>query len=746
MITRYKEVYAYLDAMSATWKYILGTEVRPEELDESTVLALQAYCPAYSSDDCEKITKLFGDIKLFPSIGGSSEREAIGRRVLDCKRILTFDTFFKDFIYLKTCFDGLCQLLPSAWREKGSFKQAFLHEWDETTGDHEKVESQAECQHKDYQDCYTELWLFAMRNFPCLTDGKASQPLQYGCPVDDHNEFRDLFPAKRAELAHLASKHGFETDAIKKYKVDSLIHADSPASENPEVSRNDCPLTWKERSNRPSRTNYIQCKDFLHRVHVYDTTVEQKRYVTAYAIVRDIVHCCWRPDIDRWVRGPEVQQHPQVPNKKRSLGETHNGPRQKIAKIFGGYTEEDPRGQKHGGKNRRVIKRAQDDRRTDKQKEYDTLFAEVETGYAPGEIATEFDFGEVVNGFGFQGADSGPSATACEEKGANAEDESKEQDGAIKSVESDVEDKTHSSAQPLAVTIEKNLGRRPRTPTTEASDYSAAEQRLDSDHELFNDDWNSDVDPNGFEREVVPTLQATPEASVLYPKQTPTTDNVLESFSKEVSRAPDAQTEQQSVNAVTMAIVPDSKEHKRRSSRQSSREWIASVSRSGDLGSPKSAEHPDSTTVYETNHKAQGHRVGDQRPKDTLFKSSRTVSNGVHSQKQVNHQSVFPGGWKGVVKEEVIGDVTRDREVTDNRQSIFPAPGLLGEVKGDATEVWDILKQRGKKAKPVRKQDGSVKGPERQTIGKEDNRRGKQSKRKRPGREVTREEDDQVGT
>ena len=119
-MTRYKEVYAYLDAISATWKYILGTEVRPEELDESTVLALQAYCPAYSSDDCEKITKLFGDMKLFPSIRGSSEREAIGRRVLDCKRILTFDTFFKDFIYLKTCFDGLCQLLPSAWREKGS--------------------------------------------------------------------------------------------------------------------------------------------------------------------------------------------------------------------------------------------------------------------------------------------------------------------------------------------------------------------------------------------------------------------------------------------------------------------------------------------------------------------------------------------------------------------------------------------------------------------------------------------------
>lgn len=733
-MTRYKEVYAYLDAISATWKYILGTEVRPEELDESTVLALQAYCPAYSSDDCEKITKLFGDMKLFPSIRGSSEREAIGRRVLDCKRILTFDTFFKDFIYLKTCFDGLCQLLPSAWREKGSFRQALLHEWDETTGDHEGEKSQRECQHKDYRDCYNELWLFAMRNFPCLTDGKASQPLQNGCPVDDHNEFRKLFSAKRAELAYLASKHGFETDAIKKYKVDYLIHEDIPAPENPEVSRNEFPLTWKERSNRPSRTNYIRCKDFLHRVYVYDTTVEQKRYVTAYAIARDIIHCCWRPDVDRWVRRSEVQQYSQIPNKKRSLGETHNGPRQKIARIFGGYTEEDPRGQKHGGRNGRIIKKALDDRRTDKQKEYETLLAEVKTGYAPGEIATAFDFGEVVDGFGLQGADSGPSATACEEKSANAEDKPKEQDGAIKSVGTDVEDKTHSSAQPLAVTIEQNLGRPSRTPTTEGSDYSAAEQQLDGDHILFNDDWDSDVDPNPFEREVVETLQATPEAFVIRPTQTSTTDNMLESFSQEVSRTPDAQSENQSMSAIATAIVPDSKEHKRRSSRQSAKGWIASVSRSGDLGATKLAEQPDSTTVYEPDRKAQSHRAGGQRLNATLVKSSRTINNGMHPQnEETRHQSVFPDGWEGFVKEEVIEDAPFDQGVIDYRQSIFPEPGLLGQVKGDAEEVLNILKKRGKATRLTRNREESVKRPGRETIIGKDNQRDKQPKRKRPG-------------
>lgn len=44
-----KEVYTYLNAIAKIWKYILGADLRPDQLDETTVLALEMYFPAYSS-------------------------------------------------------------------------------------------------------------------------------------------------------------------------------------------------------------------------------------------------------------------------------------------------------------------------------------------------------------------------------------------------------------------------------------------------------------------------------------------------------------------------------------------------------------------------------------------------------------------------------------------------------------------------------------------------------------------------
>jgi hypothetical protein len=298
-------VYAYLHAMAQTWAYILGTEVQPDQLDESTVLALQMHCPAYSSDDCDAIVKLFGTRKVFPSVQGARERKALSLRVLSCKRIVTFTSFFKDFIYLRTCFNCLRQLLPTTWKENGSFREAFLYNWAGTMGGYEETERQLERYLYDFQDCYVDLWLFSMRNFPHLSDGKASQPLRNRLQVNHHTEFGGLFVTKRAQLACLASKHGFETDAIKRYKAGHSTDQESPVFETPQVSCHDTPLEWKERSNRPSRASYGQYQKFLRREYIYDTSVfERRKYATAYAIARDIVHCCWRPDIDRWLHNP----------------------------------------------------------------------------------------------------------------------------------------------------------------------------------------------------------------------------------------------------------------------------------------------------------------------------------------------------------------------------------------------------------------------------------------------------------
>lgn len=393
-MTSGKEVYAYLHAIAHTWEYILG-DVRPDQLDESTVLALQMYFPVYSSSDCDAILELFVANRVFPLIQDVRDRENIGRRVLSCKRIVTLTSFFNDFIYLRTCFDGLKALLPATWKEDGrSFEQAFAHNWrpDSKSDGHERTsERHFERPPDNFRDCYVELWLFAMREFPCLSDGKASRPLQDGTTADNQTEPWSPVGPKQAQLAYQASNiGGFETDEIEKLKASHPmeIPQDAPSPDLPEISSNNDTLRRKDRSNRPSETNYPQFRRFLYRAYVHDTSaVEQKKHATAYAIARDIVHCCWRPDIDRWLRDVEVHEQPQYSSMEKSFNVTHTkGPRVRMTRPFKDEPRVNPRPQKFDKEKYKVSKQ-QNNQRADKnlndnQQLYRRLMVEAEAEFA----------------------------------------------------------------------------------------------------------------------------------------------------------------------------------------------------------------------------------------------------------------------------------------------------------------------------------------------------------------------------
>lgn len=305
-----------MSAIARTWEYILGEDLPPDQLDETTVLELQMYLPAYSSQDCDAILKLFVDNKVFPLVQDVRARESIGRRVLSCKRIVTFTSFFSDFIYLRTCFDGLNALLPATWRKDGrSFEQTFAHNWQpDFQGRDFECTSEGP---KGFRECYTDLWLFAMREFPYLSDGKASQPLHDGTSTGDHADSWSSVGFKKAQLAYQASTLcGFETEEIKEFKASLPTESsqEMPSRSSPEVSTNNDALKRRDRSNRPSRTNYGQYRTFLYRVYVDDPTmVERKKHATAFAVARDIVHCCWKSDIERWLHSPEAQPNPKQP-------------------------------------------------------------------------------------------------------------------------------------------------------------------------------------------------------------------------------------------------------------------------------------------------------------------------------------------------------------------------------------------------------------------------------------------------
>lgn len=298
-----------------TWQHILEPEVRPDQLDESTVRELQTYFPAYSSHDCDTIIKLFATNKVFPSVHDARDRENIARRVLTCKRIVTLSSFFNDFIYLRTCFDGLKVLLPPTWRDEGrSFEHAFDDNWryhHQSGGGQQAVGSLSKQRPVTFRECYVDLWLFAMREFSYLSDGKASQPLHDGTSANTQTASQSAVGSKQAQLAFWASEIGFETDEIDRIKAShptdqqNRSQEDGPMPEKPEVSSYDATLSWRDRSGRPSRTNYTEVREFVHRGYVFDTsTFERRNHATAYAIARDIVQCCWQPGLERWVDNP----------------------------------------------------------------------------------------------------------------------------------------------------------------------------------------------------------------------------------------------------------------------------------------------------------------------------------------------------------------------------------------------------------------------------------------------------------
>jgi hypothetical protein len=231
---------------------------------------------------------LFANNKVFPFVEDQRQRRKLSERVLDCKRILSFQSFFDDFRYIRPCFESLSILLPEGyWRGEKSFQQAFEHNWGGKTQENGG---------RSFLSCYIELWLFAMREFPSISNGKASQPLQDKTAMKKLFGPRMMILEKDVQLAFKASLLGFDTGEIESIKrmCTKEIPPDDPSPLPPEYSCDDRPLARLDRSNRPSLRSYIQDKDYLHPIYmVYSNKTRKKKYATRIAVTKDIVQCCW---------------------------------------------------------------------------------------------------------------------------------------------------------------------------------------------------------------------------------------------------------------------------------------------------------------------------------------------------------------------------------------------------------------------------------------------------------------------
>ena len=507
----------------------------------------------------------------------------------------------EEFVFFdeRRAFESLRQLLPTTWKKNSSFREAFLYNWVDTMDGHEESEQRLKRRPRDFQDCYIDLWLFSMRNFPYLSDGKASQPLQDKMQVNDHTEFGGLFVTKRAQLACLASKHGFETDAIKRYKADHLTDQDRPALEKPQVTCHDTPLEWKERSNRPSRARYGQYQKFLYREHVYDTSIfEQKKYATAYAIARDIVHCCWKPDIDRWLHDPEAQQRTQNPNTEDHIHASKTRrPRMRMTRPFNGHPKVDPRPRGYEEDKYRIRKQQNNQRvgkgLNDNQETYRRLMVDAETEFAVRDTHSETSQAH-------RKVWSGESKNFARVN--SIEEEFQLQDGIMESVEDGFEDDVSDIGivpiRPLEYIVKDRICSPPGTPRSERSNYSRDTdqfsgpiERIESELAALEDMSQSHGGWSMPEQECVSGLQGLHEAALRDHTQSPITRRAPTPSHEEIagttinSVVTDVTNRQRYVGEPAVANLPSAVRQKKNSSRELHRGQSGSASGSGNSGS-----------------------------------------------------------------------------------------------------------------------------------------------------------------
>lgn len=666
LMTLEKEVYAYLHAIAQTWEHILGTDLHPDQLDETTVLELQMYLPAYSTQDCDEITKLFVNQKVFPFVQDVRARESIGRRVLSCKRIVTFNSFFNDFIYLRTCFDGLKALLPSTWKTDGcSFEQALAHNWQphsRMNSCERMSEGHFEKSPDNFRECYADLWLFAMREFPYLSDGKASRPLHDGTLTGNDTEPWSLMGPKKAQLAHQAFRFGgFETDEIEKLKASHPIEEsqDVPSLVSPKVSTNHNALNRRDRSNRPSRTNYTGVRAFLYRSHVYDTApVKQKKHATAYAVAREIVHCYWRPDIKRWLHGPEVQQEsPDVDMEQFSRATHTEAPRSALTRPFS--TEKISK----QGRKRRAGRNLNKN-----QKFYEMLMSELREDFAVRGAQTRANSTSQHEwNVGLQGS---ARISAVKE-------EVQQRDDFPESIENEHSKENSVYVEPLKYTVKAEPHTASESLRSEGSVYSVTERRLQSELDLFETKSESQ---NRDSEAVMPEQTTIPSPS----------KESIEKLARATCglRESECKTEKQYEDDPAMAIESDAVEYREDSYRESPRKQSRGHSRSVDSGSTSWPRLHHDAAVSNSIEKRNGH----QPTSPTLDAILPTTKIDIRKRKRA--PATLRELGQSEAKEDALSAAESSRKDSTKRQTIFP--GKNREVKADVAETANLLRRRAR--------------------------------------------------
>lgn len=217
-----------LDYITRSWKALFaGLEDELNHynvVDHQSVDLIETLAPSASHSDADLIKELVRSRKVFPAIKAEAKRSILLRNLLNTPSLIpSLFTFFETLKHLEPCAKILQDLLPP--KQKRSIYEAFFDEYKAPDQVHieysqRDVRVQTDVpQHRIRQISYQQLWLYALRNFPSMTNcGPRKDPLK---PKPDTAVSN---PLAKQEFARLAVLLGFKTEkAVKNAAADAEV-------------------------------------------------------------------------------------------------------------------------------------------------------------------------------------------------------------------------------------------------------------------------------------------------------------------------------------------------------------------------------------------------------------------------------------------------------------------------------------------------------------------------------------------
>ena len=326
-----EELAHYLTRVKRTWDRILGYDrhLYPQ-LDSHTVEVLEGRCPCYSTEDLLFVEQRLSRREIFASPSFDVHRGQILQRVREIPHLIpTIHTFLEDTKYLEPCAKIMKVLLHG--KVNGSIRQAFdrlhngqptfLEQLDEAESVERVLGSGFEARWKSYR----QLWLFSWRHFPEMTgqsprkDPRRPNPVKLSVeyswwraisdlasrcgytdipnPYVDADETmaREFLRRARPPQLYQFDDTAFDLNVRKICDTLKQVQRSCPVLPTPDLTsdRESCGPDVSSRCGRPFEQAFLDDvgRLFLHHVYKDSLCASRKRYITTFAVKRDIFHC-----------------------------------------------------------------------------------------------------------------------------------------------------------------------------------------------------------------------------------------------------------------------------------------------------------------------------------------------------------------------------------------------------------------------------------------------------------------------